>query len=800
MRKHTTWTVAAAWTAAALMATAGHAAPPAPPTPHAGAGKADAPKADAPGGVERFDGHCVAAVRVASTRDVLTLRALSDDLWSCGPIRVPQGGTSEVPARFSPAQLEALKASGLAFRVLIPDVQVLIDAERARLAGAQGAKGGGGADGPGWFADYKNYTQISQYIDTLVALRPDLATRVSAGNSLEGRSIYGLKLTSAVGGPNKPAIYFESMQHAREWISGASVMYVADRLVRDYDADANLRRILDTFEVYIIPVCNPDGYEYTWTNNRLWRKNRRPNAGGSFGVDNNRNWGSGWGGEGASTAPNSDTYRGTAPFSEPETQALRDFVLARPNIVYAMDVHSFSQLVLSAYGFTSAPAPDAAMFAELDAGTVQAFEAPYGTDFVGGPTYTTIYPASGVASDWFYVGADRIGHGSELRDTGQFGFVLPPDQIVPSGNEVLSVVRFIADWLIDNTVKFSVVSRPSTIAPDASAPVQVNIFAGASAPTPGTQTLWYRLGRAGPFTPVALTPTDGNSYNGTLPGGPCNALVQYYFSTQTTAGLTFTEPALGTAAPFEAVVAGSVVVLSDGGESDTGWTLGAAGDTATSGQWTRGNPNGTAAQPEDAFAGTNCFFTGQGTPGGPDGAADVDGGFTTLITPTLNLAGLNAPVISYARWYDNSSGASPNQDVFRISVSNNNGASWTAVETVGPSGPQTGGGWFTSSFTVSDLLPPTAQMKLRFVAEDANPGSLVEAAVDELKVSVNPCGAPCVGDWDRNGVVNSTDVSEFINTWFNDQATGGLQADFDGNGISNSTDVSDFINAWFEPC
>ncbi len=796
------WAKAAA--AGAMLAIAGAAFALPPVTEKAGGAKGGKGAINTPAPVApptppvRFDGHKVAAVTVASVRDVRTLQALSDDLWSCGPIKAPRGRAAQVPARFSPEQFEALKASGLEFRVLIEDVQAGIDAERARLDAAGGK---GEIRGVDWFADYKTYAQISSYVDELVATRPDLASRVTLGQSLESRAIFGLKLTSPVGGPNKPGVYFEAMQHAREWITGPSVMYAADKLVREYDTDPELRRILDTFEVYIIPISNPDGYVYTWTNNRMWRKNRRPNSGGSFGVDNNRNWGTGWGGEGSSGAQNNETYRGTAAFSEPETQVLRDFLLSKPNMVFGMDVHCFSQLVLSAWGYTATLPPDAGVFAEIDVGLVQAFGEPFGTQFVGGPTYTTIYPAAGVASDWMYEGASVIGYGCELRDTGEFGFVLPPEQIVPSGIELLNAVEYVTDWLIDNTVKFSYVTPlPTTMVPDVSVPLSINILRGTSEPVDGTETMWYRLGRVGPFTPVTLTSVDADSYTTSLPSGPCNALVQFYFSTETDSGLTVTDPALGGAAPYQAVVAAPSTIISDGAESDNGWSLSAAGDTATTGQWVRGNPNGTSAQPENAYAGVNCYFTGQGSAGGGDGAQDVDGGFTSLTTPSLNLDGMNGAIVSYARWYDNSSGASPNQDVFTVKVSNNAGGSWVTVETVGPSGPQTNGGWFVHSFTINDFVAPTAQVRLRFIADDSDPGSLVEAAIDELKVTLNTCSAPCVSDWDRNGTVNSTDVGEFINTWFEDQANGTLNADFDGNGLSNSTDVGEFINAWFTPC
>ncbi len=105
------------------------------------------------------------------------------------------------------------------------------------------------------------------------------------------------------------------------------------------------------------PCRHPDGYSYTWTNNRLWRKNRRPNPNGSTGVDLNRNWGYQWGGEGASTSQGSDTYRGASGFSEPETQAIRDFITNRPYIRAHVDVHSYSQLILSPWGYTPALRP-----------------------------------------------------------------------------------------------------------------------------------------------------------------------------------------------------------------------------------------------------------------------------------------------------------------------------------------------------------------------------------------------------------------------------------------------------------
>jgi hypothetical protein len=171
-------------------------------------------------------------------------------------------------------------------------------------------------------------------------------------------------------------------------------------------------------------------------------------------------------------------------------------------------------------------------------------------------------------------------------------------------------------------------------------------------------------------------------------------------------------------------------------ETDEGWTAGVPEDTATTGQWERGDPVGTEAQPEDDHTadGTVCYVTGQGTPGGSIGENDVDEGRTTLISPALDLSGRDDPALGYWRWYSNDKGSSPGADVFTVDVSNDGGGSWTNVETVGPTGPDTVGGWIYHSFRVADFVTPTADVRLRFIAADEDSGSIVEAAVDDVTV------------------------------------------------------------------
>ncbi|RMG43521.1 MAG: exo-alpha-sialidase [Acidobacteria bacterium] len=179
-------------------------------------------------------------------------------------------------------------------------------------------------------------------------------------------------------------------------------------------------------------------------------------------------------------------------------------------------------------------------------------------------------------------------------------------------------------------------------------------------------------------------------------------------------------------------------------ETDEGWTVGDPSDTATTGIWERVDPIGTEAQPEDDHTpnGVYCWVTGQGSPGGSIGENDVDDGRTTLFSPVFDLSGMSDPTIGYWRWYSNDKGSSPGEDVFTVDVSNDGGATWVNVETVGPTGPDTVGGWIYHSFRVADFVTPTANVRLRFIAADEGAGSIVEAAVDDVTViDCSACGA-----------------------------------------------------------
>jgi hypothetical protein len=297
-----------------------------------------------------------------------------------------------------------------------------------------------------------------------------------------------------------------------------------------------------------------------------------------------------------------------------------------------------------------------------------------------------------------------------------------------------------------------------------------------------------------------MTETAANQYVASLPASTCGTNLRFYVAANATTGATGTSPSTAPAAFYSAISAtGFGEPFIDTAETAVpGWTLSTAGDTATSGIWVRADPVGTVnagvqVQPENdvtAAPGVNCFFTGQGAPGGTLGAADVDGGATTLTSPTMDATGGEA-YLSYYRWYSNQQGGAPNADVFRVQISNNNGASWVALETVGPTGPEVNGGWIFKEFRIADVIPVTNQIRVRFIAEDLATGSLIEAAVDEVRVRVVECTPTIPGDLDGDGIVGGADLAIMLNNW-NGIGVGDINNDGGVDGI----DLGILLNNW----
>jgi murein tripeptide amidase MpaA len=294
----------------------------------------------------------------------------------------------------------------------------------------------------------------------LAAQYPDFASfNPNIGTTEEGRTLFGFHFTSKKG-TNKPSIYFQCQIHAREWISGATCGYIINSLLSQYGKQDNITFLLDNVQFYVNPIQNPDGYVYTWSGDRLWRKNRGINSGSSCkGTDLNRNYNDHWGEGGSSSNPCSETYKGGSVNSEPETKASIEYFRSAAPVIGAIDWHSYSQLILRPYGWTRQNAPDEPQLKQLGDGISTAIRAVHGLHYISEKSID-LYVTTGTASDWFYgedatntnKGYRAAGYTIELRDTGRYGFVLPPSQIIPCGEENLEAVIYFVTELIKNPI------------------------------------------------------------------------------------------------------------------------------------------------------------------------------------------------------------------------------------------------------------------------------------------------------------------------------------------------------------
>src|SRR5918999_1642199 len=222
----------------------------------------------------------------------------------------------------------------------------------------------GTLDFPASDSNYHNFAELTAEVNSTVAARPSIARKSVIGTSYQGRDIMAIKISDNVGtDEGEPEVLFTHHQHAREHLTVEMAVYLLNLLTDNYGSDSRITNLVNTREIWILPDLNPDGGEYDIATGtyRSWRKNRQPNSGSSnVGTDLNRNWSYNWGCCGGSSgSTGSDTYRGPSAFSAPETQRLRDFVNSRvvggvQQIKMNIDFHTYSQLVLWPFGYTTA--------------------------------------------------------------------------------------------------------------------------------------------------------------------------------------------------------------------------------------------------------------------------------------------------------------------------------------------------------------------------------------------------------------------------------------------------------------
>jgi hypothetical protein len=274
---------------------------------------------------------------------------------------------------------------------------------------------------------------------------------------------------------------------------------------------------------------------------------------------------------------------------------------------------------------------------------------------------------------------------------------------------------------------------PDYIEPGVGTTVSVEITPATEDYLPGSAMLHYR-DDGGAFLSSPLTSVSANLFEADLPPAACGATPEYYFSAQSVGGTTVLMPWDAPASVYSATIGTLTVLLDDDAETDHGWTVEDSPDLLD-GSWERGVPvdcrRGDPSSDSDGSG--QCYVTGNDTDDECD--SDVDEGYTRLISPTLDLS-RGDTIVEYALWYTNNFLGNPNADVFTVSLSNDNGANWTAIETFGP---ETSSGWTHHSFRPADFITVTGQVKIRFEASDLDYASVVEAGIDDVYISQFEC-------------------------------------------------------------
>jgi carboxypeptidase T len=342
----------------------------------------------------------------------------------------------------SPEEVAALAAGRVAFT---------FETARFAPAGAAGISSAGGLNGA-----YHSSLELETDLRLLEASHPQLAVVREIGKSLEGRPIYGLKVSDNPAlDEDEPAFLVLGCHHAREWISVEVPLLLGRHLLENYATDPAIRALVDRGEIWIVPLVNPDGLEYSIHVYRYWRKNRRANSDGSFGVDLNRNYGYMWGYDdvGSSPEPTSSIYRGAAPFSEPETEAVRRLFVSR-DFRAVVSFHSYAQVILYPWAYVTWPSPADAELSALAGAMAGLMAAVRGSVYQYGQSAGGIgYTSNGEMADWTYAVAGVPSFTVELppEDANEGGFFNDESEIDAIFRENLPALLYLAGNAFEST-------------------------------------------------------------------------------------------------------------------------------------------------------------------------------------------------------------------------------------------------------------------------------------------------------------------------------------------------------------
>lgn len=568
------------------------------------------------------------------------------------------------------SELDKLKNAHLPYNILQDDIAAAIGrrnaaylarnphpaSERTTAGFELGSMGG-----------FYTYAEVLQQLDEMKALYPNLITnRFSIGTSYEGRTIWAVKISDNPDvneSANESPVYFDALHHSREPASMATVINFMFHLLENYASDPRIGYIVNNREIFFVPVVNPDGYEYNRQTNPngggMWRKNRRVNAGSTCrGVDLNRNYNTDWGGTGSSTNPCSDSYRGASVFSEPESQAIRDFTTSI-NAPIAYTTHTSGGYWLGP-DFSNGQT-EFAIHSELNNDCM------YENEYIYGDAAILLGYASGTTQNWMY---EALGTLSWTPEIGTTGFWPTIPEIIPLVNQHIKPYEY-ACWVagaLADYQGFEVLNAQGlSSTQDLSLAVRVknkglrstaqNVVVTISADNPGVTV----IAGSQSYGNIASRQYATNAIPFTFavdPSVPIGTVVTFQV-------VVNQEGVVSDQDQFTIVVGQPNVLFSDNAENgNAAWVNGGTGTT-----WQASN--------EDAYTGNFCFSDS------PLGHSASSNNRTFSMANSISLIGTSNPRLEFAaKW-----GLHTTTDYVRLQISTNGGSTWTnlsssAMETI----------------------------------------------------------------------------------------------------------------------
>ena len=662
----------------------------------------------------------------------------------------------------------------------------------------------------GSMGGYYTFAEIEEHLDELYADYPELITeKVSLGQTLEGRDIWMVKVSDNPElDEDEPEMLYTGLHHAREPMSYMNLFYFMNWLTENYGIDPEATALVNSRELYFIPAVNPDGLVYNQqiasNGGGMQRKNRRETCLSTpDGIDLNRNYSYMWGYDNSGSSPDgcSETYRGASPFSEPETESVKNFVEAH-DFKIALNYHSYGNLFIHPYGYDpnlSLPEEDHEIFIEYGEAMTQ-----YNNYLLGTGIETVGYTVNGEACDWMYGEHGIYAYTPEVGADSD-GFWPSTNRIVPLAEENLFPNQYAA-WAVGAKyeVEFTVAAGPYS--PGETYSTNLSILNSGLGDSNGSlnlsidspddylyfETESVEIGNLGSRTSVDLG--DILTFQ-VLPSAPSGVM------TELTIHVT-DEDNYDHVTTIELIIGQAVPLVSYGFEETDGWTVGDVGDDATAGIWESAVPvatffDGNQAQPgsDQSEDGEKCFLTGVATSSESVGFDDVDGGKTTLLSPVFDLSEYNEALVSYWRWYTNDVGDNSGTDHWQVDVTSD-GQNWSALEYTNVSQDA----WIQKNYLLLNSgVQLTDLIQFRFIAEDiTNPGdsgsggSIIEAAIDDFTVSIFNTNPDLSGDLNGDGLLNVLDVVVMVNSVLSGDCPD--SADMNADGSCNVLDVVILVN------